>query len=173
MSLEMINKKLTEHKPLFVISDLSKFALNDIHHLLLRYKHLPLMYETVYSKEGNDDIEYVNKIRQIPKKPVGMIKLTGIFRDEFIADHYIRDYLYAYVISFDFLRVDDKIYHIKEPIPSQENFPIQILNQESYSFVETNDCEFNQIQSNFVIFCNPVYEVNDIIILDKFLKKGY
>ena len=173
MSLEMINKKLSEHKPLFVISDLSKFAFNDIHHLLLRYKHLPLLYEANYTEDGNDDIEYVNRIRQIPKKPIGILKLNGIFKDEFIKDQYIRDYLYAYLISFDFFRIDDKVYQIKEPISSVDKFVSVLTQQSYYSAEETNTCEFNQIKSNFVIFSNPIHEVNDIVILDKFLKKGY
>lgn len=173
MSLEIINKKLSENKPIFVISDLSKFAFNDIHHLLLRYKHLPLLYEATYTKEGNDDIEYVKGIRNIPKKPIGILKLDGIFKREFNKDKFIRDYLYAYLISFDFLRLGDKVYQIKDPITSRENFPDMILNQQSYSSEETNTCEFDQIQSNFVIFSNPINEVNDIVIFDKFLKKGY
>ncbi len=173
MSLEMINKKLAEQKPLFVISDLSKFAFNDIHHLLIRYKHLPLLYEANYIVDGNDDIEYVNKIRQIPNKPSGILKLNGIFKDEFIKDQYIRDYLYAYLISFDFLRIDDKVYPIKEPITSIDQFVSVLTQQSYYSAEETNTCEFNKIESNFVIFANPINEVNDIIILDKFLKKGY
>ncbi|MCA9495852.1 MAG: hypothetical protein KC589_02830 [Nanoarchaeota archaeon] len=173
MSLEIINKKLTEHKPLFVISDLSKFAFNDIHHLLLRYKHLPLLYEANYTEDGNDDIEYVNKIRQIPKIPSGILKLNGVFKEEFIKDQHIRDYLYAYLISFDFLRIDDKVYQIKEPITSVDKFVSVLTQQSYYSAEETNNCEFNQINSNFVIFCNPIHEVNDIVIFDKFLKKGY
>lgn len=151
----------------YIISSLTKFALNDVIFLMTNYPSL--MYEIELKNNPDEFNEYLEIIKQHKIKNKSVLNFTEDFLDEF-KEQKIRDYIFDFLFFFDYFRIGEKLYEVGSDFKSYSTF-FKIVENTKYKICqEVNNFE-NLEECDYTIFKNPEKELFDIKLLVDQLKK--
>lgn len=159
----------------FVISSLSKFALNDVLTLCKTYQGLLYELDTPSSLIPDDSIYYRMKLKEFLPKTQDILNFREDTLLDFKEKNTIKDYLYDYLITFNFIRLENVVVKLPEEIDSIsfnfQNFFEVFPTLPTFSAKEISDKDTEKLDTDFIIFKDPKVDVKDILILQQLLQQ--
>lgn len=148
--------------PTYIVSSLTHFALNDVLHLLI--KNPDLMYEIDTLFDQDDSVYYLDEIKSHSSISKNVLNFTGDFLKEF-KEGKIRDYIYDLLLTFNYFRIENKLYETEYMIKDYYSFFNNIKSLKYIEVVEVNSFD-DKPESEIYIFKNPVNDLIDIKLLE-------